>query len=370
MRPVSLRSTETGCCRHPLTAGWGATICLTATTAFAGTDLRDVTLPQRVHGFVLRKDLSSWTETIAGRDFEIQPLSTSYNGDTGLFHLSTAEVVPRHKIGISLHRDNVDRNPRNVDLSTFGLSVTFGLVRRLEIFAGAGLHTRMDVDGSLAGGALNDYPRAGLAAPSPGWQTGPGDVRLGVKLKVIEHYGAHPLAAAVRTAVKLPTADYERGLGTGTYAFEIGLLGSFSVAQRIQLSAMGTLIPDNGAPDRPSSDAVVGGAGFALRMGSPLQLQGEIVGTWHTQAHSQPYSLDVVIGPALWFRRGIFVRPALSSNLHFAATGRSSTSSHIGLHFSIGFHPGVPFREVFELPPVSPPLPPPSPSQVQGASQK
>jgi hypothetical protein len=42
-----------------------------------------------------------------------------------------------------------------------------------------------------------------------------GDVKLGLKYKVLDDYGHDPVGLAVRGFAKLPTADEAKGLGTG-----------------------------------------------------------------------------------------------------------------------------------------------------------
>ena len=44
-------------------------------------------------------------------------LTLAYDGDTGLFHLSSAYTLPKGKLAISLFRDNLDRDPKDVDIS-------------------------------------------------------------------------------------------------------------------------------------------------------------------------------------------------------------------------------------------------------------
>ena len=44
----------------------------------------------------------------------------SYEGDTGLFRLSSAYVLPKGKAAFSLFRDNYDRDPKGIDFSITG----------------------------------------------------------------------------------------------------------------------------------------------------------------------------------------------------------------------------------------------------------
>ena len=58
---------------------------------------------------------------------------------------------------------------------------------------------------------MNDYPFV-----STPWETGRGDMKLGVKFKFLDDYTqATRVGLAIRGFVKIPTADEDLGLGTG-----------------------------------------------------------------------------------------------------------------------------------------------------------
>src|SRR6185436_2604489 len=116
--------------------------------------------------------------------------------------LSSAYTLPKGKVSFSLYRDNMDRDPKDVDISIHGLTLGYGATSRLELFGTLGLQHRVNVDARFQGGFVNDYPLAGTSATSPGWQTGFGDLRLGAKFKLLDDYRGDAVGLALRGFVK------------------------------------------------------------------------------------------------------------------------------------------------------------------------
>src|SRR5687767_107931 len=46
---------------------------------------------------VRREDVKTWTITIDGEEYEAHPATPAYEGETGLFHMSTAYSLPKGK---------------------------------------------------------------------------------------------------------------------------------------------------------------------------------------------------------------------------------------------------------------------------------
>src|SRR5687767_4334408 len=191
-----------------------ATAWAQQTTAPAGEE-QQTTTTMEGHSTVAREDVRTWTIDVDDREYEAHPATPSYEGTTGLFHMPTAYTLPRGKVSFSLFRDNLDRDPKDVDVSIHGLSLGYGAGSRLELFGSLALQNRVNVDARFQAGFVNDYPFAGTSASSPGWQTGLGDVRLGAKFKLLDDYRGDALGLALRGFVKLGTADESKGLGTG-----------------------------------------------------------------------------------------------------------------------------------------------------------
>ena len=126
------------------------------------------------HATVTREEVKTWTATIDGKEWEVHPFAPSYEGTTGLFHMPIAYTLPKGKFSFSLFRDNLDRDPKDEDISIHGLSLGYGATEKLEIFGNFGLQNRIDADALFQAGFVNDYPF--VATP---WETGVGDVKLG-----------------------------------------------------------------------------------------------------------------------------------------------------------------------------------------------
>lgn len=313
-------------------------------------------------GTVKKEDVKTWTVTADGKETEVRPATPTYFGDTGLIHLGSAYTLPKGKASFGLFRDNMDRDPKDLDISIHGLSVGYGATSKLELFGSIGLQNRVDTDARFQAGFANDFPFAGQNADSPGWQTGVGDVRLGLKFKLRDDYQGDGVGLAVRGFVKLPTADEAKGLGTGKASGGADVILSKTLNRGADVHAsIGYQF--NGDPDRLSiGNAVNWGVGINLPALRKLELQAELTGSAYKGADfEQTKPLDLVIGPVLFIKPGFFLRPAISWNLNFDDRGlNSSSKSFTGRQISIGYHPGTLARSVETPPPPAPPAPPPA----------
>ncbi len=371
--------------------GTTATGMTTTTDAQTGTTTTtDTTVHHRT---VEKANVKTWTMDIDGREWEVHPATPSYEGTTGLFHMPTAYTLPKGRFSFSLFRDNLDRSPKDEDVSIHGVSLGYGISDRFEIYGNFGLQNRVDSDALFQPGRVNDYPF--VATP---WETGTGDVKLGAKFKFLDDYRDDPVALAVRAVVKIPTADKNKGLGTGKVSWGGDLILSKNVNQVLDLHAsVGFQV--NGDPTEPVAVDLANAFKWAVGLNVPacswIQLQAELMGTRYTGGSNavitgapgvtgpgsqavgntfapganpqsvafgigpQDNPLDLVIGPVLWIKPGIFIRPAISWNLNFDDHGlNSSNKSWTGRHISIGYYPGWGCREIAVPPP--PPPPPPA----------
>ena len=112
---------------------------------------------------------SAQTTTTQSQDTrETRPATASVTGDTGLWFLPTADILPSGKWSISFYRANHDFGQGYTDVSNWPLSVAFGIGDRFELFGSWTTITRIDRDtrpiifapvqvGS-GGGVVNEYP--------------------------------------------------------------------------------------------------------------------------------------------------------------------------------------------------------------------
>jgi outer membrane protein OmpA-like peptidoglycan-associated protein len=308
---------------------------------------------------VKKEDVKTWIATIEGKEFEMRPAAPSYMGDTGLFRLGSAYTLPKGKASVSFFADNLDRDPKGLDVYRHGLTFGYGATAKLEVFGDIGLQNRVKVNNTSQAGFVNDFPFAGTAATSAGWQTGMGDLTVGAKYKMLDDYRKDQVGLAIRGYLKLPTADEAKGLGTGKASGGADLILSKSMNRQADLHAsIGYQI--NGDPDKIKiGNAFNWGVGVNVPALKVFQLQAELSGSAYSGADfSQTSPIDFIIGPAIFIKPGFFVRPAFSYALGYDGRGADvSSGKKSGAHLSIGYHPGTPAREI-----APPPPPPPAPA--------
>ncbi len=312
------------------------------------------------------EDVKTWTMKVDDKEYAVHPGTPAYEGETGLFHMSTAYTLPKGKASVQAFRDNLDRDPKDLDISIHGISLAYGATSRLEIFGNFGLQNRIDADALFQAGYVNDFPLAGTQATSPGWQTGVGDVRLGAKYKILDDYLGDGVGLAVRGFVKLPTADDAKGLGTGKFSGGGDLILSKHINRAADIhGSIGYQF--NSDPDTVDiGNAFKWGIGLNVPACRRFALQAELTGASYSGgSFDQTKPLDLIVGPVVWIGRGFFIRPAISWNLNFDDRGlNSSSKSWTGRQISIGYHPGTPCCEVY-VPPPPPPPPANRPPTVQ-----
>src|SRR5688572_12554888 len=328
-------------------AGEGTTTTTTTTTTETTTHTS--------HGTVERADVKTWVIDIDGKEWEAHPATPSYEGTTGLFHMPTAYTLPKGRFSFSLFRDNLDRSPKDEDISIHGVSLGYGATDRFEIYGNFGLQNRIDADALFEAGYVNDFPFV-----STPWETGVGDVKLGFKYGFLNDYKGDGVGLAIRGLVKIPTADEEQGLGTGKVSWGGDLILSKSVDAKLDLhGSIGYQV--NGDPDGVDiGNAFKWAVGLNVPACSWVQLQAELMGTRYSGGDfDQDNPLDLVVGPVLWIKPGFFIRPALSWNFGFEEPAGidQSSKSWTGRHIAIGYHPGWGCREI-AIPPPPPPPPP------------
>lgn len=310
---------------------------------------------------VSREGVKTWSITIEGKEYEAHPATPSYEGTTGLFHLPSAYTLPRNKVSVSLFRNNLDRDPKDEDISIHGVSLGYGATDRLELFGSFGLQNRVDADALSQPGFTNDYPFVGTP-----WKTGAGDLKLGLKYKFLDDYMGDGLGLALRGFVKLGTADQNKGLGTGKTSVGADLLLSKSLGRAADIHG-GIGYQINSDPDEPRpveiGNALNWGVGLNIPACRNLQVQAELTGASYQGAgFEQTSPVDLIVGPVIWIK-GFFIRPAISKNLNFDDRGLNSGGrSSTGWQFSIGYHPGTACCAIAAPPAPPPPPAPPLPS--------
>ena len=313
---------------------------------------------------------------------ETRPATTTYMGDTGLWFVPTADILPAKKWSFSAYRVNFDTNEGFSDVSDWPVTIGVGLGDRAEIFGAWSLVRRIDRDvrpiftGTQGGGTANEYPFV-----RQGWSDNQlGDLWLGAKINLTSQWRQQPAAFAVRGMIKVPTAkDDEEGVGSGKMDWAFDGIVSKEFNQRVELSGYGGYIV-RGDPDDVD---VSNGFRWGLGAGFPTRKNLRVTAELHGEAYSKDtltfgrtlVGEDGSIAPAstklsspvnaslglTWLGRNWFAGGGL--NYRFGGDGRSEfgnyedeTGDFVGFEFRLGYHPGV---RVYVPPP---PPPPPAPA--------
>jgi outer membrane protein OmpA-like peptidoglycan-associated protein len=323
---------------------------------------------------------------------ETRPATTTFMGDTGLWFVPTAEVLPARKWSFSLYRVNFDYNQGFTDVSDFPVTFGVGLGDRAELFGAWSVVRRIDRDirpifiptESEAGGLVNEYPFV-----REGWSGNQlGDLWIGAKVNLMSQWRGNPGAFALRGMIKIPTAkDDEEGVGTGKPDFGLDAIISREVNERVELSGFGGIIFRANPDDVGLSNGFRYGFGVGLPSRRALRLTAELhgeayfddtlefSGTLTGADGSIPPALtnldsplNASIGLTYQHPGGFFAGAGL--NWRIMMDGRNEfggfedeTGDSLGFQFRLGYHPGV-RAYVPPAPEVPKPIEKPQPEHV------
>jgi outer membrane protein OmpA-like peptidoglycan-associated protein len=312
---------------------------------------------------------------------ETRPATTTFFGDTGLWYVPTAEVLPARRWSASLFRSNQDREQGITDISHFAATVGYGLGDRAELFGSWRFNTRIArrVRGPLfepeniAGGVVADYPFV-----SDGWiGNNIGDLVIGGKYAFLTQAQQQPVGFALRGSVKLPTGDRDAGASTGRADLFLDAILSKEVAEAVELSGFAGFIV-RGSPnqfDLPNGVRWGVGAGLPSRSAFRFfaELHGESRGnvTADTPLQGIDGSLSPLVSPQrnptngtlgiVWqHESGFFIDGSLTFNVAHRPRDAVGLPDKFGDRWGrqvrIGYHPGA---AIYVPPPPPPPPPPP-----------
>lgn len=303
-----------------------------------------------------------------------RPAGTTFLGDTGLWFVPTAEVVPARKISVSAYRANFDRTEASSDVSDFVGTLAVGLADRAELFVAFSPVRRIH--------ALQVPVRSrGTPADAPlildRWQQGVGDLSLGLKLNLWSQGRNQPAAVALRGALTLPTADTDEGLGSGKASGLVDFVVSGEGGSAVEVGAyVGARF--RGEPDEvTSTHGLRYGFGLAAPSRAPLRVFAALTGERYfdstlrsKQAVIQVFPppptafpssftlanpVDAAFGIQFQSAGGFFIGAGASIGLN---TDKIAGNRY-GIQARLGYHPGV---RVYEPPAPPPPPPPPPPA--------
>jgi outer membrane protein OmpA-like peptidoglycan-associated protein len=341
----------------------------------------------------------SQTPAASSSETPTRPATTTVKGDTGLWYVPTAEVLPAKKWSFSVSRLEVNDGQGFSNISTFPISFGVGIGGRVEVFGSWQAITRIDRDTrplffsdtstpGTGGGIGPDYPlnRATFTGNKRG------DLWLGGKFNVRSQADHNAIALAIRPMVKFATGDKVAGTTSGKTDFAIDAIVSRETGKSIELSGYGGYM-SRGNPD--GYDLTNGfrwgfGAGFPSR--SPVRVSAELYGEAYSDhtitapaglfgADGSPVPVSSTIKSPVYLNLGVTFQAkngfffGAGANWNLTMPSRSDASAAFpddsmdaaDYQLRIGFHPGV-RKHVPPPPPPPPPAPAPAPAPPPAAA--
>ena len=307
-----------------------------------------------------------------GRE-KIKHLNPTFRGSTGLFNLFKPATLRCGEWSLALHGTSIHREPGDLNLSQFPLSMTLGVHDRLEFFfswetyrrvrAGAIQVNKMAgpdtvLPSRLATGTLgffNDLPFLDVPLGQ-----GRGEFWTGLKLNLLSELSGAPLGWAVQAKTRFSIEDSRdrllQGLTAGTTDVGCDLLFSKAISDGPNLVGNAGILFVQDSFDADRQHEFKYGTGLELPFWRDnARLIGELVGTHFFGSHSpstfvNPVSpLDLLAGIRLLSFRRLHLSGAYRSNLRtidpellgIAQTGRHGWFLQIVLQRKINRPPSV-----------------------------
>jgi outer membrane protein OmpA-like peptidoglycan-associated protein len=324
--------------------------------------------------------------TSSASDEPTRPATTTFDGDTGLWYVPTAEVLARGAFSASMYRAGINYVEGFSNVSDIAGTFAVGVYNGIELFTSFKLDTRIDRDlrplftshGDV-GGVITRYPLV-----RRGW-TGDnvGDWTVGLKINFMNEERQHPVSIALRPSVKIPTGDDQAGVSTGKLDAFVDFVLSKDVNRVVEIAAYGGAAIRGESADVTQSNGVRWGIGAGFPSASPLRITAElngeqpfddsatistpIVGVDGSRAPSSSniHSLTLATVGLTWQHRGgFFLGGGVSWSLPTESrdgfvTDEDESGDFVDYQVRFGYRPGGVRRYVPPPPPPSPPPPPP-----------
>lgn len=309
---------------------------------------------------------------------ETRPALPTYFGDTGLWFVPTADVLPSGRWSASVFHSEFERKQGVTNVGEFGINAAWGIRDRFEIFGKWGVvrlrravrnPTFVPADPDL-GGVDAEFPNV-----RRGWSKTLGSpTAIGAKWSLISQSRGDAMSVAPRIVIEFPTGPKEGSTDTILTRFDV--VTSREFGNHVQLTGMaGAVFPEVSEVFR-LSDRIEWGIGAMLPTRTPLRALVEYTGDWmfnpNTRVQQAPFVAEdgsvapilstiedashVKIGAVWQSKRGMFVHGGVNYSLDTwsqqLVNGRRIDGSPWGFDVRIGWHPGV---KVYVPPP--PPAP-------------
>ncbi|MCC7415838.1 MAG: OmpA family protein [Acidobacteria bacterium] len=326
----------------------------------------------------------------------LRPATTTFFGDTGLWFVPSAEVLPRGRVSATGYRRGTNYRQGFSNVADFAGTIGVGISDRVELFGSFLFDTRYDrdlrpifVNDAEVGGIIDRYPRR-----NSGWSgDNVGDLFAGAKVNLRPQARADGVAFALRGIAKVPTGDEDAGVSNGQPALGVDFVVSKEAARAVELAGFAGYewrgMPDyldgpNGAfrwgvgagfPSRSPLRATIELFGFIPSQDQVTLTGGRIVATDGSLAPlvSDTENLTYLTPTLTWqSRNGFFIGGGVSLNVPWkgregfnADSDPAKLADYVDWQVRIGYHPGA--RTYVPPPPPPPPPPPEHTLAVQAA---
>jgi peptidoglycan-associated lipoprotein len=325
---------------------------------------------------------------------DVRPATTTFLGDTGLWYVPTAEILPAKKWSASGYRVNFDDNQGFSDVSNWPVTFAYGLRDRAELFGSFVLVSRIDRDVRplfLANSTSAAREAGGFVPQNPlardAWSGNQiGDFWIGTKINLASQWRQKPAAFAIRGMVKLPTGDKESGAGTGRADFAVDAIVSTEMNSRVEVSGYGGVIVRGTPSEVEQTNGFRWGLGAGFPSRKSLRLTAEIDGEAYTKstlatkamllgadgsfapvgfAYEVKSPVNINLGLTWQHANGFFAgagwtwRPTVGTRSDFLSQYTNGAGDKMDIVGRIGFHPGV---RIYVPPPAPQPKPEPAPA--------
>jgi outer membrane protein OmpA-like peptidoglycan-associated protein len=326
---------------------------------------------------------------------ETRPATTTFLGDTGLWYVPTAEILPHRKWSVSAYRVNFDDDHGFTDVSNWPVTFGFGVKDRLELFGSFIVVNRIDRDvrplflASASAPAVGANRQAGgFVVQNPlvtrAWSgSNVGDLWLGGKINLLSQWRQQPAAFALRLMAKAPTGDTDSGASTGKTDFAFDAILSKEMNARVELSGYAGYIVRGEPEEVEETNGFRWGVGAAFPSRRSLRFTAEIDGEAYSNGSLNTKTLLIAedgsfipanftyemkspvnlnLGLTWQHRNGFFAgagwtwRTNMRARDEFLQQFTNGAGDRMDIVGRIGYHPGV---RVYAPPPPPPPPPPP-----------
>ena len=175
-------------------------------------------------------------EERTARTPSISKLSATTSGDRGTFSVPSVETLNRNQFSFGIGWNNFDRTPRDLDINSVPVFFSYGLISRITVTATFETQKQIAARNLSQQGFYNQLPFV-----SGRFVEGYGDTIITGKYRLQRRQGSVG-GISISGFVKIPTADVEKGLGTGEVDGGLDLIFTSALPWRFLLhSSMGVV---------------------------------------------------------------------------------------------------------------------------------